>query len=73
MSKTPSLQLLGALFSAIAYFTGERLPHLEIHQSTLRKSKSASQHTDGKGWNLPPVRLPIPHYVPQSFVARLNA
>jgi hypothetical protein len=41
MSKTPSLQLLDALFSAIAYFASERLPHFEIHQST---SGNQNQH-----------------------------
>jgi hypothetical protein len=39
MSKAPFLQLLGALFHAVAYFARKRLPHFEIHQTTLRKSE----------------------------------
>jgi hypothetical protein len=75
MSETPFLQLLGALFGTIAHFSRKRLPHLEIHQST---SGNQNQHlhgtsTQGKGFDLPSVRLRIPHYVPQPFVAGLNA
>jgi hypothetical protein len=79
MSKTPSLQLFGALVRAISYFASERLPHFEIHQST---SENQNQHfhlrlhnadTQGKEFDLPSVRLRIPHYVPQPFVARLDA
>jgi hypothetical protein len=78
MSKTPSLQLLGALFSAVSYFASERLPHFEIHQST---SENQNQHfhirlhnadTQGKGCDLPSIRLRVPHYVSQPFVAGLN-
>jgi hypothetical protein len=39
MSKTPSLQLFGALVRAISYFARKRLPHFKIHQTTLRKSE----------------------------------
>jgi hypothetical protein len=39
MSKTPSLQLLGTLFSTIAYFARERLPYLKVHQTTMGNPK----------------------------------
>ena len=79
MSEAPFLQFLCALLRGVfACVACVRLPHFEIHETTVWEGGvTSANHTQSQKMISeifsPSFRLGIPHHVPEPFVAGLDA